>query len=59
MSGFVAFSAPNPELCAAIVHNLSAALRTSQLYHAAIEGRRMAEEANRLKAVSFPPSVMN
>jgi signal transduction histidine kinase/AraC-like DNA-binding protein len=50
MSGFVAFSAPNPELCAAIVHNLSAALRTSQLYNAAIDGRRMAEEANRLKS---------
>ena len=50
MSGFVAFSAPNPEICAAIVHNLSAALRTSQLYNAAIEGRRMAEEANRLKS---------
>ena len=29
--GFAAFDAPNPELCAAIVHNLSAALRTSQL----------------------------
>ena len=50
MSGFVAFSAPNPELCAAIVHNLGAALRTSQLYNAAVEGRRMAEEANRLKS---------
>jgi signal transduction histidine kinase/AraC-like DNA-binding protein len=49
-SGFVAFSAPNPELCAAIVHNLSAALRTSQLYNAAVDGRRMAEEANRLKS---------
>jgi signal transduction histidine kinase len=49
-SGFVAFSAPNPELCAAIVHNLSAALRTSQLYNAAIEGRHMAEEASRLKS---------
>jgi signal transduction histidine kinase/AraC-like DNA-binding protein/ActR/RegA family two-component response regulator len=48
--GFVAFSAPNPELCAAIVHNLSAALRTSQLYNAAIDGRRMAENANRLKS---------
>jgi signal transduction histidine kinase/AraC-like DNA-binding protein len=48
--GFVAFSAPNPELCAAIVHNLSAALRTSQLYNAAVEGRRLAEEANRLKS---------
>jgi signal transduction histidine kinase/DNA-binding LacI/PurR family transcriptional regulator/CheY-like chemotaxis protein len=49
-SGFVAFNAPNPELCAAIVHNLSAALRTSQLYNDAIEGRRLAEEASRLKS---------
>jgi len=48
--GFVAFSAPNPEICAAIVHNLSAALRTSQLYNAALDGRRMAEAANRLKS---------
>ncbi len=48
--GFAAFSAPNPELCAAIVHNLSAALRTSQLYNDAIEGRRMAEEANHMKS---------
>lgn len=48
--GFVAFSAPNPELCAAIVHNLSAALRTSQLYNAAVDGRRLAEDANRLKS---------
>jgi len=48
--GFVVFDAPNPELCAAIVHNLGAALRTSQLYRDAIEGRQMAEEANRLKS---------
>jgi len=48
--GFAAFQAPNPELCAAIVHNLSAALRTSQLYNDAVEGRRMAEEANHLKS---------
>jgi signal transduction histidine kinase/DNA-binding LacI/PurR family transcriptional regulator/CheY-like chemotaxis protein len=48
--GFVAFHAPNPELCAAVVHNLSAALRTSQLYHDAIEGRQLAEAANRLKS---------
>ncbi|MBI9050627.1 MAG: substrate-binding domain-containing protein [Anaerolineaceae bacterium] len=48
--GFVAFNAPNPELCAAIVHNLSAALRTSQLVKDALEGRRLAEEANRLKS---------
>jgi signal transduction histidine kinase/AraC-like DNA-binding protein len=48
--GFAAFHAPNPELCAAIVHNLSAALRTSQLYNDAIEGRRLAEEADHLKS---------
>ena len=48
--GFVAFNASNPELCAAVVHNLSAALRTSQLYHDAVEGRQLAEEANRLKS---------
>lgn len=48
--GFVAFDAPNPELCAAIVHNLSAALRTSKLYNDAIDGRHLAEEANHLKS---------
>ena len=48
--GFVAFDAPNPELCAAVVYNLSTALRASQLYHDALEGRQMAEEANRLKS---------
>jgi len=49
-SGFVAFNASNPELCAAIVHNLGAALRTSRLYQDAIDGRRLAEDANRLKS---------
>ncbi|MBL8096413.1 MAG: substrate-binding domain-containing protein [Anaerolineales bacterium] len=49
-SGFVAFDAPNPELCAAIVHNLGATLRTSRLYQDALEGRRLAEDANRLKS---------
>lgn len=48
--GFAAFDAPNPELCAGIVHNLRAALRTSQLYNDALEGRRMAEQANQLKS---------
>lgn len=48
--GFAAFDAPNPELCAAVVHNLSAALRTSQLYNEAVTGRRMAEDANQLKS---------
>ncbi len=49
-SGFVAFNAPNPEMCAAIVLNLEVALRTSRLYLDAVEGRRMAEEASRLKS---------
>lgn len=48
--GFVAFDAPNPEMCAALVYNLSAALRTSSLYQEALEGRKMAEEANHLKS---------
>ena len=49
-SGFVAFSAANLEPCAAIVHNLASALRVSQLYKDALEGRKLAEEANRLKS---------
>lgn len=48
--GFVAFSATNLEPCAAIVHNLASALRTGRLYRDALEGRRLAEEANRLKS---------
>ncbi len=49
-TGFVAFSATNFEPCAAIVHNLGSALRTARLYRDALEGRRLAEEANRLKS---------
>lgn len=49
-SGFVAFDAPNPELCGAVVHNLAAALRASRLYRDALDGRRMAEEASHLKS---------
>jgi signal transduction histidine kinase/DNA-binding response OmpR family regulator/ABC-type sugar transport system substrate-binding protein len=48
--GFVAFGATNLEPCAALVHNLASALRTGRLYHDALEGRRLAEEANRLKS---------
>ncbi len=47
--GFIAFEAANLEPCAVIMRNVSAALRSSQLYHAAAEGQRLAEEANRLK----------
>ncbi len=49
-TGFAAFSATNLDPCAAIVHNLAAALRTSRLYHEAVEGRQLAEEASRLKS---------
>lgn len=49
-TGFVALGATNLEPCAAIVHNLASALRTSQLYRDALEGRQLAEEANRLKS---------
>jgi signal transduction histidine kinase/DNA-binding LacI/PurR family transcriptional regulator/AraC-like DNA-binding protein len=48
--GFVAFEAANLEVCAIIMRNVAAALRSSQLYHDAAEGRRLAEEANRLKS---------
>jgi len=47
--GFVVFDASNLEPCAVIMHNLAAALQSSRLYHDAAEGRRLAEEANRLK----------
>lgn len=49
-TGFVAMSASNLELCAAIAHHLAAALRASRLYHAALAGRRQAEEASRMKS---------
>jgi signal transduction histidine kinase/DNA-binding LacI/PurR family transcriptional regulator/DNA-binding response OmpR family regulator len=49
-TGFVALSATNLEPCAAIVHNLTSALRTNQLYHDAVEGQLLAEESNRLKS---------
>lgn len=50
VSGFAAFSATNLDSCAAIVHNLAAAVRMSRLYQEAVAGRRLAEEANRLKS---------
>ena len=48
-TGFVALTASNLELCAAIVHSLAATLRASRLYRDALEGRKLAEQANRLK----------
>lgn len=48
--GFVAFDTGNLEYCADIARQLAAALRGVRLYHEAVEGRRLAEEANRLKS---------
>jgi signal transduction histidine kinase/AraC-like DNA-binding protein len=49
-TGFVAFEAVHLDLHGAIVQQMSAALNTAQLYREATEGRRLAEEANRLKS---------
>ena len=48
--GFVAFDASNLEPCAEIIRQLGAALRIVRLYREAVEGQRLAEEANRLKS---------
>ena len=48
--GFAAFDATHLEPCAAVVQNVAAALRSSDLYRNAAEGRRLAEEANNLKS---------
>jgi signal transduction histidine kinase/DNA-binding response OmpR family regulator/ABC-type sugar transport system substrate-binding protein len=50
LRGFVAFDTGNLEICGDIVRQLAAALRGVWLYHEAVEGRRLAEEANRLKS---------
>lgn len=47
--GFIAFDMGNLDLCADITWLLAAALHGLQSYRAAIEGRRLAEEANRMK----------
>ena len=49
-AGFVALSATNLEPAAAIVTNLATAIRASTLYREAVEGRRLAEDANQLKS---------
>jgi signal transduction histidine kinase/DNA-binding response OmpR family regulator len=48
--GFVAFDTQQLDLYGAIVQQLAAALYTAQLYREAMEGRRLAEEANRMKS---------
>ncbi|MBN1248195.1 MAG: response regulator, partial [Anaerolineae bacterium] len=49
LAGFVAFDMGNLDLCADITWLLAAAFHGLQSYRAALEGRRLAEEANRLK----------
>lgn len=48
--GFVAFDMGNLDLCADITWLLAGALHGLRLYRAAVEGQRLAEEANRLKS---------
>ncbi len=50
LSGFVAFDAGNLDPCADIVRQLGAALWGVRLYREAVDARRLAEEANRLKS---------
>jgi signal transduction histidine kinase/DNA-binding LacI/PurR family transcriptional regulator/AraC-like DNA-binding protein len=49
-NGFVAFDAGFLEPCGVIARQIAAALRNSQLHAQAEEGRRLAEEASRLKS---------
>ncbi|MBN1580614.1 MAG: substrate-binding domain-containing protein [Anaerolineae bacterium] len=49
LRGFVALDTGNLEICSDIVRQLASALRTIWLYHEAVKGQRLAEEANRLK----------
>lgn len=48
--GFVAFEVDQLDLYGPIVQQLASALNTTQLYREATEGRRLAEEANRMKS---------
>ncbi|MCJ7549088.1 MAG: substrate-binding domain-containing protein, partial [Anaerolineae bacterium] len=50
LSGFAAFDMGNLELCADIAWQLVTAMRSTLLYRRALEGQRLAEEANRLKS---------
>jgi signal transduction histidine kinase/DNA-binding LacI/PurR family transcriptional regulator/AraC-like DNA-binding protein len=48
--GYVAFDTAQLSLYGAIVQQVAAALNTAQLYRDAMEGRRLAEEANQVKS---------
>lgn len=49
-TGFMAFGTEHFDLFGAIVQQLGGALNTARLYRQAMEGRRLAEEANRMKS---------
>ncbi|MBX2996971.1 MAG: substrate-binding domain-containing protein [Caldilineaceae bacterium] len=49
-AGFVAFDTVHLDFLGAIAQQMSAALNTAQLYRAATEGRRLAEEASQIKS---------
>jgi signal transduction histidine kinase/DNA-binding LacI/PurR family transcriptional regulator/DNA-binding response OmpR family regulator len=48
--GFAVFGTEHFDLYGAIVQQIAGALNTARLYRQAIEGRRLAEEANRMKS---------
>ena len=48
--GFVAFDAANLAPCVAVVRQIDSTLESIRLHHEASEGRRLAEEANRMKS---------
>src|SRR5262249_14771086 len=54
--GFIAYDSINIELDGPITQQITAALNNARLYREATEGRRLAEEANRLKS-SFLSTV--
>jgi len=49
-AGFVAFDAANLSPCLAVLRQLTSALERIRLYQEAAEGRRLAEEADRMKS---------
>jgi signal transduction histidine kinase/DNA-binding response OmpR family regulator/ABC-type sugar transport system substrate-binding protein len=49
-AGFVAFDAANLPPCLAVLRQLTSALERIRLYQEAAEGRRLAEEADRMKS---------
>jgi signal transduction histidine kinase/DNA-binding LacI/PurR family transcriptional regulator/AraC-like DNA-binding protein len=49
-TGYMVFAAKHVDLYGAIVQEVGVALNTARLYRQATEGRRLAEEANRMKS---------